>query len=412
MMTNFIHDVVPDAYDLLNYTKWFPIEHQHQIADVPALSMWDLHYAVYAAIIISLVRYVIVNPFYVWLAIRTVPLSHRSFRQVNDSRDATSSHYIPPWVVPLLGRFLDKQARIMKEAKKSGRSEAMVEGRMNSQKQWKEVEKDIAARLHLHLPVTPAFTSPIPAADQYSEDDIHRWLSAYHHDQQRSMKLKKFTEAGWQFSFYTFICVWGLVTISDKDYFTKSIHLVWANYPVEPPSLDVTWYYWLSMGHYIHLFCAAFFDVKRKDFAEMIIHHIVTLLLLSFSWMVNFTKIGALVLAVHDGCDVFLQLAKLFNYMHFRTLTNLTFAVFAITFFVCRLIIFPGRIIYTCLVWTVTTGGYKPWLAYFFFNSLLLSLQVLHIIWSTPKHIHIACAYPSSTLILVYGHSLLCLCHV
>ena len=140
----------------------------------------------------------------------------------------------------------------------------------------------------------------------------------------------------------------------------------------------------LSMGHYIHLFCAQFADIKRKDFAEMVIHHIVTLLLLTFSWMVNFTRIGALVLAVHDGCDVFLQLAKVFNYMQrydLRVYTDATFAIFAITFFVCRLVIFPFRIIYSSLVWTVTTGGYKPWFVYYFFNGLLLSLLVLHIIW-------------------------------
>ena len=138
------------------------------------------------------------------------------------------------------------------------------------------------------------------------------------------------------------------------------------------------------MGHYIHLFCAQFADIKRKDFVEMVVHHVVTLLLLTFSWMVNFTRIGALVLAVHDGCDVFLQLAKVFNYMQkydYRTYTDVTFVIFAITFFVCRLVIFPFRIIYTSLVWTVTEGGYKPWFVYYFFNGLLLSLLVLHIIW-------------------------------
>ena len=138
------------------------------------------------------------------------------------------------------------------------------------------------------------------------------------------------------------------------------------------------------MGHYIHLFCAQLTDIKRKDFVEMVVHHIVTLLLLTFSWMVNFTRIGALVLAVHDGCDVFLQLAKVFNYMqryNFQAYTDVTFAIFAITFFVCRLVIFPFRIIYSSLVWTVTVGGYKPWFVYYFFNGLLLSLLVLHIIW-------------------------------
>lgn len=337
------------------------------------MSLWDLHYAFYCAIVISLVRYYLVNPFFAWMAIRTVPLSRLSLHQLNTQRAGTPDH-IPDWVFPQLQHFLERQSGDMKRAKKSGKQDVIIDSKLKSQKQWKEVERSILTQLTTQ-PNTTA------TAHKYTDEDVRRWLSAYQHDQTRKMKIKKFQEAGWGFSFYTFIWIWGLITISDKNYFTKSIHLVWADYPMAAPTIDVTWYYWLSMGHYIHLFCAQFADIKRKDFVEMVVHHIVTLLLLTFSWMVNFTRIGALVLAVHDGCDVFLQLAKLFNYMHLQMFTDATFAVFAITFFVCRLIIFPGRIIYSSLVWTVTTGGYKPWFVYYFFNGLLLSLLVLHFIW-------------------------------
>ena len=367
------------ASDVSNYTKWFPVEHQHQVAQMPPISLWDLSHAVWCAIGISLVRYFVVQPLYTHLAIRTIPLSRRSLREVNDQRPVDSLDRIPDFVFPLLGQFLEAQAALMKAAKKSGRPDVAIDGKMRTQRQWKEVEKRILAQL-------PQTSGGV----HYSEEDVRRWLSAYQSDASRSLKLKKFQEAGWHFTFYLFIWIFGLIVISDKEYFTQSVHLVWKNYPLQPPSADVTWYYWLSMGHYIHLFCASFFDIKRKDFVEMTIHHVVTLLLLSFSWMVNFSRIGALVLAVHDGCDVFLQLAKLFNYMHYRTVTDLTFVAFAVCFFVCRLVIFPGRIIYSSLVWTVTEGGYKPWFVYYFFNGLLLALQLLHLIWyrHTRAHAH------------------------
>lgn len=35
----------------------------------------------------------------------------------------------------------------------------------------------------------------------------------------------------------------------------------------------------------------------------MIVHHIVTMFLLYFSWVVNFVRIGTLVLLVHDAAD-------------------------------------------------------------------------------------------------------------
>ena len=359
----------------------FPEEHRHQMHELPPISIWDLSHALWCAAAISLVRYYIIEPLFTYMAIRTIPLSRRSLAQVNATRPLDSIDRIPGSVFPLLEGFLDVQASIMKAAKRSGRPDAVIEAKMKTQREWREVERRILASLH---------PSPNPS-HTYTDDDVRRWLSLYQYDAARSLKVKKFTEAGWQFSFYTFIWVFGLITISDKDYFTQSVHRVWSNYPRQPPSADVTWYYWLSMGHYVHLFVASFFDIKRKDFTELIVHHVVTLLLLSFSWMVNFSRIGALVLAVHDGCDVFLQAAKLLNYMHYRTATDLMFVVFALTFFVCRLIIFPSRIIYTCLVWTVTEGGYKPWFVYYFFNGLLISLQVLHVIWSALSLTPLSC---------------------
>jgi hypothetical protein len=41
------------------------------------------------------------------------------------------------------------------------------------------------------------------------------------------------------------------------------------------------------------------------------IHHIATTLLLVYSYYVNFTRVGVMVLLVHDMSDIFLEAAKL-----------------------------------------------------------------------------------------------------
>ena len=50
-----------------------------------------------------------------------------------------------------------------------------------------------------------------------------------------------------------------------------------------------------------------FYDVKRKDFWEMFIHHLTTIALMGFSWTCNLTRVGSLVLIVHDVADIFLE---------------------------------------------------------------------------------------------------------
>jgi hypothetical protein len=41
------------------------------------------------------------------------------------------------------------------------------------------------------------------------------------------------------------------------------------------------------------------------------IHHIATVILLAYSYWVNFTRIGVMVLLLHDVGDIFLEAAKL-----------------------------------------------------------------------------------------------------
>jgi ceramide synthetase len=54
--------------------------------------------------------------------------------------------------------------------------------------------------------------------------------------------------------------------------------------------------------------------LQRKDFKEMIIHHSATLLLLFFSYFVNYWRVGTLVMVVHDVADIALEAGKSLNY--------------------------------------------------------------------------------------------------
>ena len=46
------------------------------------------------------------------------------------------------------------------------------------------------------------------------------------------------------------------------------------------------------------------FSFTFQDFTQMIVHHVATIALLYFSWIMNFVRIGTLVLIVHDVADV------------------------------------------------------------------------------------------------------------
>jgi len=96
-----------------------------------------------------------------------------------------------------------------------------------------------------------------------------------------------------------------------------------------------------------------FMEHKRKDFAEMTIHHCATILVTVVAYFTDHSRIGSMVKVTMDPADVPLHLAKAFNYgathrkskvMHF--LADRLFEVFAVVFFFTRLGIF-GYIMYS-----------------------------------------------------------------
>lgn len=63
-----------------------------------------------------------------------------------------------------------------------------------------------------------------------------------------------------------------------------------------------------------------------QDFKEQIIHHVATITLISFSWLVNYIRAGTLIMIVHDASDYLMEVRKLrfllkFNTMNVSTMT-------------------------------------------------------------------------------------------
>uniref|UniRef100_A0A3Q0RGR7 Ceramide synthase 2 n=1 Tax=Amphilophus citrinellus TaxID=61819 RepID=A0A3Q0RGR7_AMPCI len=198
----------------------------------------------------------------------------------------------------------------------------------------------------------------------YSERQVQRWFRR-RRNQDRPSLLKKFREASWRFTFYLLAFIAGLAALIDV-----STTLLPSQY----------WYYMIELGFYGSLLFSVASDVKRKDFKEQIVHHVATILLISFSWCVNYIRCGTLIMLVHDSSDYLLESAKMFNYAGWRNACNYIFIVFAAVFIVTRLVIFPFWIIYCTWVYPVTI--YEPFFGYYFFNGLLMTLQCLHIFWA------------------------------
>lgn len=205
-----------------------------------------------------------------------------------------------------------------------------------------------------------------------------RWFRR-RRNQDRPCLTKKFCEASWRFVFYLFSFFGGLSVLYHESWLWRPA-MCWDNYPNQ--TLKPALYYWylLELSFYISLLITLPFDVRRKDFKEQVAHHLVTITLVTFSYSTNLLRIGSLVLLLHDSADYLLEACKMFNYAHQWRVCNSLFIVFSLVFFYTRLVLFPTQILYTTYYESIANSA--PFFGYYFFNSLLMMLQLLHVFWS------------------------------
>ncbi|XP_049806568.1 ceramide synthase 6 isoform X1 [Schistocerca nitens] len=212
----------------------------------------------------------------------------------------------------------------------------------------------------------------------WSERQVERWWR-HRHAQDKPSTLVKFCESSWRWLYYTYSFIYGMYCLWDKPWLWD-INECWYTYPYQKVTTDCWWYYMSSLAFYWSLAVSQFFDIKRKDFWQMFIHHIATISLMSFSWMCNLHRIGTLVLLVHDCADNLLEAAKLAKYANYQKLCDGLFIIFTITWIVSRLGVYPFWVIRSITHDAPVIVALFP--AYYIFNSLLILLLGLHCIWT------------------------------
>lgn len=137
-------------------------------------------------------------------------------------------------------------------------------------------------------------------------------------------------------------------------------------------------HYLVSFSFYLNELAWLCIEPRRKDFFEMVIHHISTITLLWLSYVHNLTRFGVLILVLHDVADPLLESAKTCVKLSRHKLANVLFYVFALVFFSTRNVIYPIFLVYPASKHLL----HLPWSIWSMAILIMLNVLVLlHIIW-------------------------------
>ncbi|XP_045597492.1 ceramide synthase 6 [Procambarus clarkii] len=213
----------------------------------------------------------------------------------------------------------------------------------------------------------------------WTERQVERWLR-----QQalaaRTTDLGKFCGLAWEALYYTLYCIMGLVVLWDKPWLWDIRHC-WYGFPRHNLDTDVWWYYMVPLGFYWSMTITHSFQHRRKDSNQLFVHHVLTIMLISFSWACNFVRIGTLVLVVHECADIPMLVAKMCKLCGRRDLMDNLFVVFLLLWLSTRTGLYPLWILRSTLFEAhVILGLWYP--VYYIFNGMLLLLMLIHLGWT------------------------------
>ncbi|MCO5607421.1 hypothetical protein L7F22_061617 [Adiantum nelumboides] len=199
-----------------------------------------------------------------------------------------------------------------------------------------------------------------------------------------ALKVSKLKESLWKFSCYT---AWEIfiyrISITEPWFYNYELYL--TEWPHQLLKFPLKLYYLSQCGFYVYsLVALVVWETRRKDFGVMLAHHIITLLLIGYSYTLRLLRLGAVTLALHDMSDLIMELAKLFKYSGKELPASICFGVFAISWVSLRLMFFPLWIIrstsYELGKLLDHSSSYHTWI-YYSLNTMLITLLIFHIYW-------------------------------
>ncbi|KAJ5647769.1 hypothetical protein N7490_004141 [Penicillium lividum] len=203
-------------------------------------------------------------------------------------------------------------------------------------------------------------------------------------------KTARFMEQVYTAIYFGVFGPFGLYVMKRSDIWYFNTTAMFENFPHREHEALFKAYYLLEASYWAQQAIVLMLQLEkpRKDFKELVGHHIITLALIALSYRFHFTYIGLAVYITHDVSDFFLATSKTLNYLD-AYITIPYFAVFVGMWVYLRHVL-NLKILWAILTEFRTVGPfelnweteqYKCWISQYITFGLLASLQAVNLFW-------------------------------
>ena len=216
-----------------------------------------------------------------------------------------------------------------------------------------------------------------------------RPLAQYFGMQSKS-KISRFTEQTYAVFYYGITSPLGLYIMKQSPMWFFKTSEFFKDYPHREHEWLFKFYYLFQAGFWSQQAVVLLLQLEkpRKDFKELVFHHIVTILLISLSYMFNFTWMGLAIYITMDISDCFLGMSKTLNYVN-SPMEVPFFALFMVIW------IYTRHWLNLKILWSVIfeysqigpsildfkTQQYKCWISQPMVFTLIMALQLVNAYW-------------------------------
>ncbi|KAJ7245926.1 TLC domain-containing protein [Mycena haematopus] len=146
-------------------------------------------------------------------------------------------------------------------------------------------------------------------------------------------KVERFGEQGYQVVYFATFGGWGIYNLLTSRTLWFTTRHFWLDYPHTHLPGPLKAYYLLQISYWLQQFLVLGLGLERRrsDHWELVIHHVVTVWMVTWSYMMNVTQLGNAVFVSMDVPDVLLSFSKMLNYLRLGRAKVISFAIFVIS---------------------------------------------------------------------------------